>query len=107
MAMFHSILACTYAIECSKCRTNLDQLTPLLIISRIAIVLLYTEKSFKISNFFAFHNFFNLQFAAKLQCTVTLFITVHSNKQLAHVNKQCKITCACLSHSYEFRDQRD
>ena len=38
----------------------------------------------------------NLQFAASV--LFTLFVTVHGNKQLTHVNKQCKIIWACLSH---------
>ena len=40
------------------------------------------------------HHSVNLQFAVKLP-----FIIMQGNKQLAHLNKQCKITCACLSHS--------
>ena len=30
----------------------------------------------------------NLQFAEKLPCMVTLFITLHGNKQLAHLNRR-------------------
>ena len=39
----------------------------------------------------------NLQFAAKLPCTVTLFIAVHGNKQLGHRKTVEDFNCASLS----------